>query len=179
MNKLENLEKIFMKHGYNDYKWIKSKDIVVAQWVRIKCTYGCKSYGVNGACPPNVPSVTECREFFKEYQDTAIFHFEKTLDSPEERFAWGKEINRNLLKLEREVFLSGFQKAFLFYMDECCVCDDCSASRVDCKNQKAARPCPEAFAVDIFSTVEKCGYPINVLAEYSEKMNRYAFLMVE
>ncbi len=179
MDKVKNLEGLFKKHDYDDFKWIKATDIVVSQWVRMKCTFGCGTYGKKGACPPNVPSVAECREFFSEYQDAVIIHFEKVFDKVEERFSWGKEVNRKLIKLEREVFLAGFQKAFLFYMDECCLCDDCSKFRVECKNQKAARPCPEAFAVDIFTTVKKCGYPINVLSEYSEKMNRYAFLMVE
>ena len=179
MDTVEHLEKLFKEHGCDDFKWINTKDIIVAQWVRMKCTFGCATYGTKGACPPNVPSVAECREFFGEYQDAVIFHFEKTLDDPKERFAWGKETNENLLTLERKVFLLGYQKAFMFYMDECCVCDDCSASRIDCKNQKSARPCPEAFGVDVFSTVKKCGYPINVLGEYSEKMNRYALLMIE
>jgi hypothetical protein len=42
-----------------------------------------------------------------------------------------------------------------------------------------ARPTPEAFAVDVFSTVKEVGYPIEVLYDYSQKMNRYAFLMIE
>ncbi|MCJ7619933.1 MAG: DUF2284 domain-containing protein, partial [Anaerolineae bacterium] len=60
MNEHEELESLFKKHGYTDFKWIEPKDIVVAQWVRLKCTFGCGEYGRNAACPPNVPSVEEC-----------------------------------------------------------------------------------------------------------------------
>jgi hypothetical protein len=35
------------------------------------------------------------------------------------------------------------------------------------------------MAVDVFSTVRKIGYPIEVLADYRQAMNRYAFLMIE
>lgn len=49
------LEALFQKHGYTDFKWIEPKDIVVSQWVRLKCTFGCGEYGRNAACPPNVP----------------------------------------------------------------------------------------------------------------------------
>jgi hypothetical protein len=35
------------------------------------------------------------------------------------------------------------------------------------------------MAVDVFSTVRQLGYPIQVLRDYSETMNRYAFLLVE
>jgi predicted metal-binding protein len=41
-----------------------------------------------------------------------------------------------------------------------------------------ARPCPEALGVDVFSTLRKAGFPIEVLTEYGQKMNRYAFLLV-
>jgi predicted metal-binding protein len=42
-----------------------------------------------------------------------------------------------------------------------------------------ARPCPEALAVDVFSTVRRAGFPIEVLTEYNQEMNRYALLLVE
>jgi predicted metal-binding protein len=81
--------------------------------------------------------------------------------------------------LEREVFLAGNQKAFLLNMDSCHLCDECISDRGDCLHPKSARPTPEAMAVDVFSTVKKVGYPIEVLTDYSQAMNRYAFLMVE
>jgi hypothetical protein len=37
----------------------------------------------------------------------------------------------------------------------------------------------EALAVDVFSTVRKYGFPIEVLSDFSQAMNRYAFLLVE
>jgi len=39
--------------------------------------FGCSSYGKKGCCPPNVPSVVECKDFFASYQTTAIFHLTK------------------------------------------------------------------------------------------------------
>jgi hypothetical protein len=35
------------------------------------------------------------------------------------------------------------------------------------------------MAMDVFSTVRQCGYPIEVLSDYSQPMNRYAFLLIE
>ena len=60
-----NIENIIRKYGYRDFKWIDPKNIVVAQWVRMKCMYGCDEYGKTGTCPPNVPSVSDCERFFK------------------------------------------------------------------------------------------------------------------
>ncbi|MFX1255392.1 MAG: DUF2284 domain-containing protein [Promethearchaeota archaeon] len=178
MRNKKNLEQIFKKHSFNDFKWINPDEIVVSSWVRMKCAFGCSEYG-NASCPPHTPSVSECENFFKEYNDTVIFHFEKKFDRPEDRHAWSKQINETLLKVEREVFLSGYMKTFLLFMDSCNMCQDCMKKRENCKHPMDSRPTPEGMAVDVFSTVRKIGYPIEVLKDYSEKMNRYAFLMIE
>src|SRR5512136_2472396 len=109
------LETLFAQQGYTDYKWIQPKDIIVAQWVRLKCMFGCANYGRNASCPPNVPSVSDCRRFFDEYSTAVILHFQKKVDQPEDRHAWSKEVNLELLKLERAVFLAGYQKTFLLF----------------------------------------------------------------
>ena len=36
-------------------KQIDPGDIVVAEWVRFKCRYGCKGYGKHFGCPPVRP----------------------------------------------------------------------------------------------------------------------------
>jgi predicted metal-binding protein len=173
------MEALFKEKGYTDFKWVDPGDIVVAQWVRIKCTFGCGEYGHNACCPPNVPSVPECRQFFGEYSTAVVFHFEKRVDQPEDRHAWTRKVNQGLVKLEREVFLAGHPKAFLLYMDSCYICAECTGARETCKHPRAARPSPEAMGMDVFATVRKYGYPIEVLMDYSQAMDRFAFLMIE
>jgi len=175
---LEEIEGIFHKHGFNDYRWIHPKDIVVSNWVRMKCAYGCPDYGRGASCPPNTPSVTECRDFFDEYSDIAIFHFPIEVSRPENRHDIVTETDRKLLGLEKEVFLSGHVKTFLLFAGSCKLCKECTSSRKDCKNPELSRPTSEALAVDVFSTARAAGFPIEVLKDYSETMNRYAFLLV-
>jgi predicted metal-binding protein len=164
--------------GYTDYRWIDPQRIIVAQWVRMKCMFGCGEYGRGGACPPNTPSVAECERFFKEYSDAIILHFEGKMKKPEDRHAWSTKINAKLVKLERAVFLAGFQRAFLLFMDSCCFCKECSGQRTTCAQPRMARPAPEAMAVDVYATVRQFGFEINVRTDYDQKMDRYAFLMV-
>jgi predicted metal-binding protein len=173
------LELLITGHGYRDFKWIQPKDIVVAQWVRMKCLFGCPDYGKTATCPPNVPSVSDCRKFFDEYETAVVLHFEKKVDKPEDRHAWSKGVNQELLRLEKAILLSGHVKTFLLFMDSCSLCADCPGAREECKNPKSARPSPESLAMDVFSTVKKYGYPVEVLSEYSQTMNRYAFLLIE
>ena len=177
--KRQQLEELFRKHGYTDFKWIKPEKIVVSQWVRMKCMFGCGEYGRTATCPPNLPSVSECERFFREYKDAVIFHFEKKVKKPEDRHAWTRKVNAKLAKLEREVFLSGYERSFLLFMDSCSICGVCPGEIVKCKQPRLARPSPEAMAVDVYATVRQVGYPIEVLSEYSQKMNRYAFLMIQ
>jgi len=179
MSNHEELEALFHKSGFTDFKWIEPTKVIVSQWVRMKCMFGCRHYGRNASCPPNAPSVLECRRFFDEYQTAAIFHFPRTVDKPEDRHAWTREVNLSLLQLEREVFLSGYEKAFLLFMDTCGLCAECVGARAGCKDPKSSRPTPEAMGVDVYATVRQYGYPIKVLSDYSQEMNRYAFLMIE
>ncbi|MCX6577305.1 MAG: DUF2284 domain-containing protein [Candidatus Aminicenantes bacterium] len=179
MTSQKKLEQMFVKNGFSDFRWIDPEKIVISQWVRMKCMFGCGEYGRTAVCPPNTPLVVECRRFFREYNKAVIFHFEKKVRKPEDRFAWSWKTNLKLLKLEKEVFLSGHERAFLLFMDSCNLCAECSAKRETCKEPRMARPAPEALAVDVYSTVRKVGYPIHVLAEYGESMDRYAFLLIK
>ncbi len=179
MSSREELESLFEKHGYTDFKWMEPKDIIVSQWVRMKCMFGCPGYGRNASCPPNVPSVSECRQFFDEYGTAVIFHFQKEFEEPEDRHAWSTEVNQALLKLEQEVFLTGYQKALLLFMAPCSMCAECTGARRECNSPKLARPTPESMAVDVYATARQYGYPIEVLRDYAAQMNRYAFLMIE
>ena len=179
MKDRKELEVLFHKHGYTDFKWVEPGEVVVSQWVRMKCMFGCGNYGHNAACPPNVPSVAEIRQFFAEYRAVVIFHFAHAVDKPEDRHAWTRGINQELLKLERALFLAGHYKAFLLCCDSCHLCSDCSETRETCKNPRSARPSPESLAIDVYATVRKLGFPIEVLTEYWQTMNRYAFLLIE
>ncbi len=175
----KDLEGLFAERGFPDFRWIDPRQIEVAEWVRMKCRYGCVEYGKNAACPPNAPTVDECDRFIHEYRRVAVFHFAKTIERPEDRHAWSRKLNLELLRLEQEVFKAGFVKAFLLPFDSCNYCLDCPGVRTACKEPKLARPSPDALGIDVFSAVRKIGYPIGVLSDFGQEMNRYAFLLLD
>jgi len=178
MTNKETIELIIQKHDFIDFKWINPKDIIVAQWVRVKCIFGCSDYGL-GTCPPNTPPVNECEKFFKEYESGLIIRLNKYTDKDSYPSDWSKEMTNQLLKIEREIFLSGHQKVFLLNQTCCSLCKDCSGNRVDCKDKKNSRPSPESFAVDVYQTVRNAGLEINVVSENPAEMNRIAILLIE
>jgi len=178
MDKAE-IGKILNAFNINDFKWIEAKDIEVANWVRFKCLFGCDSFGSKASCPPQVPSIQECKQFFSEYQRAILLHFKKKLKNPDERGSWGKEINDHLIRLEREIFLKGYHMAFVLFIDECHMCYECALSRSECHHKQESRPSPEALGVDVFATARKYGYPISVLKSFSDEMNRFGILLID
>lgn len=175
----QHIETILRLHDYDDFKWIDPHEIVVSQWVRMKCEFGCPSYGKAASCPPNNPSVEECQRFFSEYTRAILLHFQKIAPEKVERKAWSARTNLKLVKLERDIFLAGHPKAFLLFMDSCEICAECVPDRANCKEPKLSRPSPEGMAVDVFTTVRKLGYSIDVLTDTQQTMNRFAFLLVD
>lgn len=176
---IDMLEGLFRQQGYTDFKWLEPDNIVVSSWVRMKCRYGCDEYGRTATCPPNVPPLPECRAFFQDYRLAAVFHFSIQLEKPEDRHDWTKKHNLKLLELEKQIFISGYRKAFLLFLDSCGLCENCVEVKEKCKQPYLSRPTPEGMGVDVFATVRPLGYPIEVLADYKATMNRYAFLMID
>ena len=179
MTRIKRVETISRDHGFTDFKWIDPRAIVVSQWVRMKCEYGCPNYGRIASCPPNTPTVEECRRFFSEYRTAMVFHFQQAIKDTRKRRAWSARVNTGLAEVEREVFLTGYPKALVLFQGACRLCSECVPARADCKKPDLSRPTPEAMAVDVFATVRQLGYPIEVLTDRSAQMNRYGLLLVD
>jgi len=178
MKQIDSIGHLVTQKGFKDFKLIDAKEIVVAQWVRVKCQFGCSDYGL-GTCPPNTPTVAECKQFFDEYSTAFIIKLTTFADKNAYPVQWSKNITNQLLELEREIFLSGFQKVFLLNQTCCGLCTECSGNRINCKDKQRSRPSPEAFAVDVYQTVRNAGMEIDVIAENPSEIHRIAILMVE
>jgi predicted metal-binding protein len=123
--------------------------------------------------------VEDCASFFKEYESGIIIRLNKLADKTAYPSDWSREMTDKLLAIEKEVFLSGFQKVFLLNQTCCSICKKCPGSRVECKDKEKSRPSPESFAVDVYQTVRNAGMNINVVSETPAEMNRIAILLIE
>jgi len=174
----KKIESLLAEQGFADFKWVNPKEIVVAQWVRVKCMFGCSDYGL-GTCPPNTPSVDECEYFFNEYDNGIIIRLNKFADKSDYPSEWSREMTDKLLAIEKQVFLSGYQKVFLLNQTCCSICKKCPGNRNDCLDKERSRPSPESFAVDVYQTVRNAGMDINVVSETPAEMNRIAILLID
>jgi predicted metal-binding protein len=173
------LEPVLQRHAFADFRWLDPADLVVAEWVRMKCRFGCPHYGRAAACPPNTPDLDGCRRFFAEYAHGLIFHFEVPALPDEARHAWSARTNRALVDLERDVFLAGYPKAFALFTDACHLCETCVPERAACKEPALARPSATGMSVDVFGSARRLGYSIEVLSGPSSPANYFAFLLVD
>jgi len=166
------------------------KDVIIPSWTRIKCQFGCPNFGKNLCCPPYIPTIDEWKRFLNEYKYGLIFGFEGRI---EDIFKDPKKLCEDIFSLEREAFLLGFYKAFVYFPGPCKLCDKCIINEKDfpknldykilrsfCKHLDKARPSMEATGIDVFGTIKNIGLEINIAKSKKEhKIRFYTMLLLE
>ena len=71
MNNFDEIKEGLVRKGIPVVETIDPKSIHVANWVRLKCQYGCGGFGKFLTCPPYSPTPEETRKILSEYS-TAI-----------------------------------------------------------------------------------------------------------
>ena len=148
-------------------KRIKPAEVPTAEWVRMKCRFGCGGYGGCLMCPPHSPTPEQTRRLLDGYQTAFLIW-------------WGDRSPRRkvLAAIEREVFLSGFYKAFTLACGPCDLCRDCPIEE-GCRHSETARPAMEACGIDVFATARGAAFPIQVVESRDETPNFFSLLLVE
>jgi predicted metal-binding protein len=176
---------------------IPAKDVVVADWVRFKCRYGCKGYAKHLSCPPYVPSPGETRAMVNEDRTAILLRFDgvpghETFgpeDIPEDFHGFYRDlilwVNTTVHLLEKTAFYDGFYKAFGFGGYPCIYCEECVAEECEgavdestrrlCRHMDLVRPSMEAAGMDVFATAARAGWMISTIPcrdlEYGKVMH--------
>jgi predicted metal-binding protein len=152
-------------------KYISPSDIIVAEFVALKCRYGCRGYGKRFSCPPYAPTPAETRAILAEYQHALMVCFTERdgfesytppHGNPKTTAAW---VHRAMLALERHAFLAGYYKAFSFSAHPCSICERCvlKDGGTICAARDQVRPSMEASGIDVYATAKKIGFIIETL----------------
>lgn len=160
-----------MQLGASDGKIIKASDIIVGDWVRIKCQYGCSGYGQCLTCPPYSPTPAMTRKILSNYQWAILLKF----DPKASNYDWSI-FHKVTVKLEKELFLNGYYNAFGFASGPCPYCSKCNLEQ--CKHPGKARPSMEASGIDVYATVRKAGFEINVIRRRDEQPKFFTVVLV-
>jgi len=157
-----------LRLGAKEVKLITADTVVTAQWVRAKCQFGCGGYGKSLTCPPNSPTPEETQRMVNAYQHALLIHGDE--NTP---------VNRIVVRLEKRMFLDGYEKAFGMGGGPCSLCEECVDSPGLCRYPEEARPSMEACGIDVFSTVKAHGFPIKVLKDENCEPNYYGLVLIE
>ncbi|MBD3226925.1 MAG: DUF2284 domain-containing protein [Candidatus Lokiarchaeota archaeon] len=190
--KIKEIKSKAIKYGASDMTTlIEVKDIVLPNWPRMKCKFGCKGYGKNLSCPPYIPEPEKWREFLQDYSYALLIIFE---GDPNHFFDNAMRFNKKIYKLERKAFLKGFQKSFGFFIGPCKLCDECivneenfpkdldaDIARSLCKHLDKSRPSMEAAGIDVFETIRSIGLDIEVITSRNgnQDVRFYGLLLLE
>ena len=153
-------------------KAIDPRSIVTAEWVRMKCQYGCPGYGGRLCCPPHTPSPEVTRKVIDSYEKAILLH--QRLDKGRKT----KSFNETIVRLEIEIFLDGYYKAWSMGSGPCRLCKECNLTGL-CRHGYEARPSMEACGIDVFKTARDNGFPIDVVRSLEETRNAYGVILVE
>jgi predicted metal-binding protein len=167
--------------------FIDTKDIVIAEWVRFKCRYGCKGFGKHMGCPPYGPSVDETRRMVSEFKGGLLLRFDgipghralKPEEIPEDFHPFYRDlilwVNNTVWELEKTAFYDGFYKSFGFGAYPCIYCEHqhCVAEEMEglvdeslrrkCRHPDLVRPTMEGAGIDVFATAAKVGWELHTI----------------
>lgn len=162
--------------GADRAKIVVAKDIVTAEWVRMKCRYGCDGYGLGHLCPPRTPSPEDTRRMLSSYTAALLF----TFDGNHCRDRGRKSVRHRQLvfDLERLIFLGGFYRALGMGCGPCRLCRSCDVDQ-PCRHPDSARPAMEACGIDVFQTMANAGLELHVVQKRTDPYTMVGLVLIE
>jgi predicted metal-binding protein len=161
-----------LEMGIDEAKVVAPSSVTTAEWVRMKCQFGCSRYGKGLCCPPYSPPPDRTRKVLDSYQNAILLH---------KKFK-GREMatgfNETMVRLEREIFLDGCYKAWSMGTGPCRICEECDPKGL-CRYGFRARPSMEACGIDVFRTARENGFSVEVVRTHDKERNHFGLVLVE
>ncbi|HSB03940.1 MAG TPA: DUF2284 domain-containing protein [Thermodesulfobacteriota bacterium] len=176
MKTVESFCKRALEMGIEEAKVIDPGSVVTAEWVRMKCQYGCPGFGASLCCPPHTPTPEMTRRVIDSYRKAILLH--QRLLKRKGRTERSKIFREAIVPLEIEMFLDGYYKAWSMGCGPCDLCGKCNLSG-SCKHGLEARPSMEACGIDVFKTARDNGFSVEVLQKHGDEMNLFGLILVE
>jgi predicted metal-binding protein len=174
--KLDSYLKKAISLGVSEAKLIDVKNVMVGEWVRLKCQYGCGGYGQCLTCPPYSPPPEFTRKLLADYKTGLLLQIRNISWKEDEKILL--RFKNIIADLEREIFLDGYYKAFGMTAGPCLFCRTCDTSRV-CKYPRRARPAMEACGIDVYQTARNAGMTLEVVKSRESLCSYLSLILIE
>jgi len=170
------------KYGIAEVLLISTEDICVAEWVQLKCKYGCKRFGRSWCCPPETPTPDQTRILLNGYRKGLLLcgsgkNTEFYKDNNQKRRRQVR-VWKGTIAIERQLFLLGYYRAFALVAENCALCKDCLYPH-DCKFPTDRRPSVESLSIDVFQTLKNVGKIFQISKSINEQHNYYSLILLE
>lgn len=164
---LQRLKYPILALGFDDVMEITPDSVVVTEFAKNKCAFGCSSANLKH-CQANEIPFEETRRLITSYSRAFLIK-----GTPETG-----DFQRKILAAERLAFTGGFHKAFAFWAGPCHICPSCDLE-APCLNTKNRRPSMEGSGIDVFETIRNNGEALKTLAAKDEYVKYYGLLLLE
>ena len=187
----EEIKEMAIKSGASVVSPVHPEEVVIGNWVRLKCQFGCPGYGKKLSCPPYSPTPEDTRKILDEYKKAYLIGYEgsavfKKYNKEDIKALFPKmlkDIRKSLFEIEKHVFLSGYYKTFVYgFCGPCKTCDTCVIEDgvQTCRFAIEHRPSMEAAGIDVFKTVKNAGLELEVQSNRDvDGLRMYTLLLVE
>lgn len=169
-------------YGLNAIFPFSVEKIKVAQWVQLKCRYGCSRYNTNWCCPPATPEPDKVRVVLSEYSVALLlvgsttyvdFYLDNSRKRANQVRCW-----KGSVSLERKLFLEGYYKAFSLVGECCALCKTCAYPQ-ECRFPQEKRPSIESFSIDAIGTLRNLGVSPKVAKQKNDSYSYYGIILLE
>ena len=160
----------------------RTEEIIVSEWVHLKCRYGCSRYNTNWCCPPATPGPDEVRVILGQYslalllvghQSCREFYLNNAKKRAKQVRYW-----KGTVSLERLLFLEGYYKAFSLVGETCALCKECLYPH-DCRFPQERRPALESFSIDVIGMLQNLGKTPQVATDTDQTFSYYGIILLE
>ncbi len=153
--------------GFRRVAPIATREVQVADWVPMRCRFGCECYG-EPHCPPHSPTPDETRAVLKDFSLALLLEGEPPT----------RDFQKLALKAERAAFEAGYYKALVYWAGPCSLCRECAPDG-ECRNTRDTRPSMESAGIDVFATARQAGFSLRPLSAHGEYVKYFALLILE
>lgn len=168
-------------NGIESLRPFSPEHIIVAEWVQLKCRYGCSRFNRSWCCPPATPTPEKAREIIAEYSLALLLESTHYLPSfyrdDGRKRASLVRCWKGTVSLERTLFLEGYHKAFSLVGESCSLCKRCVYPG-NCRFPQEKRPSLESFSIDVIGTLQRLGITPRLAVDIHEAFKYYAVILV-
>lgn len=170
---LQKYVRMALQGGADEAKIIPARNVVTAEWVRLKCEFGCGGFNKRLSCPPYTPTPETTRKVLAEYRRALLYAYRRS-----DNLRMRRKMARLLVAIERRAFLDGRYKAFGMGAGPCRFCASCDTGRL-CRFPHLARPSMESCGIDVYATCRNSGLELEVVTRTDQTPKYVSLILLE